>query len=54
MNEIERQIEEIDKYLSEERLKQMTQRERIEYLDLIQQIRARIQALIEIEKGGND
>lgn len=54
MDEILNKINELDEYLSEERLARMTPQERTNYLELVEKLKARVDTLIELIEGGDE
>ena len=54
MEEILKKIDELNEFLSEENLAKMSPDERARYLNLVEKLKARLDALIELSEGGNE
>ncbi len=54
MDEIIGKINELDSFLSEERLSKMKPEERTRYLELVEKLKARVDTLIELIEGGDE
>lgn len=54
MDEIINKINELDVFLSEDRLSKMTPEERKSYLELVEKLKARVDTLIELIEGGDE
>lgn len=52
MEEIIKRINEVNAFLTEENIAKMSTEEQMKYLDLIEQLKARVDVIIENYKGG--
>lgn len=54
MEELMKIIDEANDYLTPERLKSMTTEERSKYLQLVEELKARVDTIIDICEGGDE
>ena len=54
MEEIFKKIDELNAFLTEEKLAKMSAKERADYLELVEKLKARVDTLTDLLEGGDE